>query len=207
MKKGFFFLLFLGILYTSLFNCRINNPCWYNSEGSQHRDKIISEKETAEYSKGNENNQTFLGLSFGMTLPETYNKLLKLRSEKIITELDTCYGILGAAYEMNYCGYSNFGRIYCFYNENKLQEVQIDTLQQNSGNMIDLFIRKYGDCDYFAENELNNEYHWIKGNQHITLYSFVNSDRLLVSFQNTEERVKYDNINLLEDWEIIKENV
>jgi len=202
MKKIFFIVVLAGILYSAFYNCNLNDSCLGNANNSERKEDVLSSLEKTAFHSGS-NNSTFLGLSLGMSLPETFNSLLKLKEQNIITEIDNRFGILGAAYKMNYRGYSNTGKIYCFYTENRLQEVQIDTLQQQSGNLLELFLSKYGDCDYFAENELNKEYHWIAGNQHVTLYSFNNSDRLLVQFIDTTEKNKNQEINLLKNWGVL----
>ncbi len=198
MKKVFFILILLSVLFSSIYNCKISCPDWEDNYVS--KEEILAAKEKSESHPENNNNSIFLGLSFGMSLPETYNTLWQLKNQKIITHIDTGYGLLGASYTMNYRGYSNTGKIYCFYNQYRLRELQIDTLQQISGNLLELFVNKYGECDYFADNELNKEYHWIRGNQHVTVYSFHNSDRLLIQFVNTAEKINNSEINLLQDW-------
>ncbi len=194
MKKAVFFIALSLIIYSCIINVPINLNGYCNNES---KEEIIKKLEKQEFYSGEKNDQLFFGLSFGMNWQDVNKKLAGLKSENILENISTQYGILGASYTMNYREYSNCGRFYCFFNDNKLNELQIDTLNQNN-NLLDLFIQKYGEANYIAENNENTEYHWIMGNQHLTIFKIENTNRLLIQFIDTTEKVKENNENILD---------
>jgi hypothetical protein len=128
---------------------------------------------------------------------EVEKKLSNLENDNILENITMQYGILGASYTMNYHEYSNVGRVYCFFDDNKLKEMQIDTLNQNN-NLLDLFIKKYGEANYLADNKIGKEYHWINGNRHLTIIRIENSNRLFIQYFDTTEKVTEKNENILD---------
>ena len=197
MKKINFVIVIGGILYL----CFYSNPnvlvSLQNNENKEKQEKTINSIENKEFYSGIKNNMLFFYLKFGMSFQEVEKKFTILEKENVFNTIEKQYGIIGASYTMNYYEYSNFGRVYCFFNNNKLNEIQIDTLNQNN-NLLDLFIKKYGDADYLAQNDEKTEYHWIKGNQHLTIIQIENSNRLLIQYVDTTEKVKERNENLLD---------
>jgi hypothetical protein len=198
MKKISFLCVLLLIFYANF----INRPSFISSSDEQNKDKeaALKQIEKEEFLSGDKNDELFFNLAFGMTVPEVQKTLFKLKKENVLESIESKYGILAASYTMNYHEYSNLGRLYCFFNDNKLRELQIDSLNQNGSNMIDLFIKKYGECSFLAENDWKNEYHWINGNRHLTIYSFHNSGRILIQYIDTTEKMKGQNINLIKRW-------
>lgn len=198
MKKILFPIVVSFIFYLVFVN-QPHNFREYNGI-NENKEAVINDIEKEEYFSGKTNNNLFFNLSFGMSIPEVEKEFKKLQKENILENIDTQYGILAASYSMNYHEYSNIGRVYCFFNENKLNELQIDTLNQNGSNFLDLIMKKYGECSYLAENTESNEYHWISGNQHLTVLSFKDSDHLIIQYLDTTEKMKSKNINLLNRW-------
>jgi hypothetical protein len=198
MKK----IIFPAIAFILFYCVIINKPCNISDyfSYSENKEAVINHLEEKEYFSGTKNNDLFFNLSFGMSTSEVEQEFKKLQRENILDNIDSQYGILAASYTMKYHEFSNLGRVYCFFNENKLHELQIDSLNQNGSNLLDLFMKKYGECSYLAENNESNEYHWIHGNQHVTIYFFYNSDRLLIQYLDTTEKIKEKNIRLLDRW-------
>jgi len=197
MKKITFIVVLGLISYLCIFNKPIILKSINNSESEENDKKAITNIENKEYYSGINNNLLFFNLAFGMNRHEVENKFYLLEKEKVFSNIEKQYGVIGASYTMNYHEYSNFGRVYCFFNNNKLNEIQIDTLNQNN-NLLDLFIKKYGDADYLAQNNYKTEYHWIKGNQHLTIIQIENSNKLLIQYIDTTEKVKERNENILD---------
>lgn len=197
MKKINFVIVLGGILYL----CFYSNPNVFvslqNNENKEKQEKTINSIENKEFYSGIKNNMLFFNLRFGLSFQEVEKKFTILEKENVFNTIEKQYGIIGASYTMNYHEYSNFGRVYCFFNNNMLNEIQIDTLNQNN-NLLELFIKKYGDADYLAQNDEKTEYHWIKGNQHLTIIQIENSNRLLIQYIDTTEKVKERNENLLD---------
>jgi len=202
MKK-ISFLVFSSMLLYSVFNNNAIVPDEYNI--AENKEQVIKDLETKEFDSGVKVNATFFNLAFGMTKQEVEKKFKNLENENIIKDVDTQCGILGASYSMNYHEYYNYGRVYCFFNDyNKLTELQIDTINRG-GNLLELFVKKYGNADYLANNNGNTEYHWINGNRHITIIKPETSDELLIQYIDTSEKVKERTENLLIKWGIIPE--
>ena len=200
MKK-ILFPVIVSILFYCVFVIQPRNISDY-FDYNKNKEAALNNLEEEEYFSDIKNNELFFNLSFGMSIHEVENEFKKLQKENILENIDTLYGILAASYTMNYHEFSNIGRVYCFFNENKLQEIQIDTLNQNGSNLLELFMKKYGECSYLAEHNESNEYHWVHGNQHLTVYYFYNSDRLLIQYLDTTEKIKEQNLNLLSRWSI-----
>jgi hypothetical protein len=184
-------------MYTCFINEPIENKSYSDYNNSENKKQIINRIEKKEFYSGVKNNLLFFNLALGMNEKEVENKLLKLKNENILENISCQNGIIGATYTMSYHEYSNIGRVYCFFNDNKLKELQIDTLNQNN-NLLDLFIEKYGKATYLAENEGNTEYHWINGNRHLTILQIESSNRLLIQFVDTTEKVKELNENIFD---------
>jgi hypothetical protein len=91
-----------------------------------------------------------------------------------------------------------------FFNDNKFTELQVDTLNIQ-GDLLNLFIKKYGEADYLPNNYGNTEYHWIKGNRHITIIKPETSDRILIQYVDTSEKIKERTMNLLQKWGVFPE--
>lgn len=197
MKKIIFISVWVLIIYSWFVNVPVNLNEHTAYEDNENKEEIINNIEKREYNSGEKNNQLFFGLSFGMNLNDAKKKLSSLESENVLENISIQYGILGASYTMNYHEYLNYGRVYCFFNDNKLKELQIDTLNQNN-DLLNLFIKKYGEANYMAVNEWNKEYHWIDGNQHLTILQIENSNRLLIQYIDTTEKVKENNENILD---------
>jgi hypothetical protein len=199
MKKIFFLVILSFIIYSCFFNVPVCFNDFSVSESKENKERAINNLEENEFNSGIKNNVVFFNLTFGMNLQEVEKKFANLEKENILEDISMQYGILGASYAMNYHEYSNFGRVYCFFNDNKLNELQIDTVNQNNSNLLDLFIKKYGYVDYLATIDGNTEYHWINGNRHITIFQLGSSNRLLIQYIDTSEKVKKRNENIL-DW-------
>lgn len=197
MKKILFISVWVLIIYSCVINVPIHFSVYSDNESNVNKKEIINKLEKYEFYSGEKNNQLFFGLSFGMNFNDAKKKLSSLESENVLENISSQYGILGASYTMNYHEYSNIGRVYCFFNDNKLKELQIDTLNQTN-NLLDLFIKKYGEADYIAENKLNKEFHWVDGNQHLTIFQIENSNRLLIQYIDTTEKVKENSENILD---------
>ena len=199
MKKAIFIVISSLFLCFMFFNNAIVSDNFYLSE---NKEQILEDLENEEFDLGIKINTTFLNISFGMTKKEVEKEFKNLGKEKIINEIDTKYDILGASYTMNYHEYSNYGRVYCFFNDNKLTELQVDTINQK-GNLLELFFKKYGEADYLANNDGNTEYHWINGNRHIKFIQPETSDKCLIQYVDTTDRVKERTENLLRKWGVI----
>jgi hypothetical protein len=201
MKKTFFLVISSLILYLVFYNNAIVPDNYYEAD---NKEQAIQEMETEEFDSGVKLNTAFFNVAFGMTKQEVENEFKNLEKENIISNVDTQYNILGASYAMTYHEYSNYGRVYCFFNDNKLTELQVDTLNIQ-GDLLNLFIKKYGEADYLADNYGNTEYHWIKGNRHITIIKPETSDRLLIQYVDTSEKIKERTMNLLQKWGVFPE--
>lgn len=197
MKKIIFILVWVAIIYSCVINIPIKYSGYNYTEESENKEEVISRLEKKEFYSGTKNNLLFFNLAFGMNLTEVEKNFSKLKNENIIEDVSSLNGVLGASYKMNYHDYSNIGKVYCFFDNNKLKEIQIDTLNQNN-NLLDLFIKKYGEADYLAENEFNKEYHWVDGNRHLTIFEIADSNRLLIQYSETTEKVRERNENILD---------
>lgn len=197
MKK----IIFISVWLLILFLCIFSKPVLLKQSNdfvkTDEKEKTINNLENKEFYSGIKNDMLFFNLAFGMSLQEVEKRLANLKKENVLENIEKQYGVIGATFTMNYNEYSNFGRLYCFFNNNKLNEIQIDTLNLNN-NLLDLFVKKYGDADYLAQNDKNTEYHWIKGNQHLTIIQIENSNRLLIQYFDTTEKVKERNENVLD---------
>ena len=198
MKKIIFLVIWSFIIYSCFINKPINSNDSNASISNNEKEQILNNLEKREFNSGIKNDLLFFDLSLGMNLQEAEKKLISLERENILENISMKYGILGASYKMNYHEYSNVGRVYCFFNDNKLNELQIDTLNQNNSNLLDLFIKKYGEADYFAQADGNTEYHWINGNRHLTIYQKENSNRLLIQYIDITEKVRERNENIFD---------
>lgn len=196
MKKIFFLVFSVLMLYFLFNNNAIIPDNFYFVE---NKEQVIGEMEAEEFNSGVKINSTFFNVEFGMTKQEVEEEFKKMVNENIINDVNTQFGILGASYIMNYHEYSNAGKVYCFFNENKLTELQIDTLC-NGKNLLELFIKKYGDADFLADNYGNVEYHWVKGNRHVTIIQSGVSDKLLIQYLDTTEKLKENSGNLFRKW-------
>lgn len=198
MKKIIFIAAWVVIIYSCIINVPLNYYKGYDySENSDNKEQIINNLEKKEYYSGEKNNVLFFNLSFGMESKEVEKELSGLEKESILENISQQFGIIGASFKMNYHEYSSVGRVYCFFDDNKLKELQLDTLNQNN-NLLELFIKKYGKADYLAYNEGNNEYHWVNGNRHLTILQIENSNRLLIQYVDTSEKVKELNENIFD---------
>ncbi len=170
--------LFYLFCYTSKLD---EIPYEYSTKGKI--DIIKEARESALLTK-KINNEIFLKLAFDMSKEEIEKHLLKLHQEKIVSDIEWNENILAGNYTMDYQSLYNTGRFYCFFEEEKLIEMQIDTTQQKGQNLIALFEEKYGKNDFYFEEDSNREYHWIKGNRQLTIFKNEKTKGLIIVYKN-----------------------
>ncbi|HBX50722.1 MAG: hypothetical protein A2275_05345 [Bacteroidetes bacterium RIFOXYA12_FULL_35_11] len=130
------------------------------------------------------NNEIFLNLAFGMCKEDIEKYLLKLHQEKIVSEIEWKENILAGNYSMEYQSLFNTGRFYCFFEGEKLTEMQIDTTLQKGQDLIALFENKYGKTDLYFEEDCSREYHWIQGNRHLTIFQNETTKGLIIVYKD-----------------------
>lgn len=199
MKKLAFAFISILLFCLVFYNNAVIPDYFYVNNTDDH---AISSIEKQEFDSGKKCNNTFFNLMFGMSRQEVEKEFMCLNKENIINQVSSHCGILGANYHMEYHEYSNYGRVYCFFHENKLTELQIDTIN-TGGNLLDLFLKKYGEADFMVNQYGNNEFHWISGNNHLTIIQPEASKKLLIQYVDLSEKFKENNENLLKKWGLL----
>lgn len=194
MKTLFIILLAIVVFYC--LNSRVinENPLVYDTE---ERDNFISKLVEKEFLTGVKNDEIFLNLAFGMSEKEAREKFKTLENIKILQNISSANGIIKADYSLTYQDYLNSGKIFLFFVEDRLSEMQIDTTGYNKGRLRALFVQKYGDFDYTASFNGNDEYHWISGNRHIAFIEQNSNKNILIQFIDTTSRMNEKNKALI----------
>jgi hypothetical protein len=157
---------------------------------SETKNETLNKLEQKEYLTGIRNDIIFMNLAFGMTEEETLKKFRQYEKSDLVSNIKEQQGILGASYTLDYNDCLNKGKLFCFFNNNKLNELQIDTICNPGNNILDLFLKKYGECDYYAENSSSREYHWINGNRHLAIYHSMITNQLLIQYKDTSGAIE-----------------
>ncbi len=186
MKIPFLIIFSIVILYC--LNTRVINES-VNLSDKEERDQFIEKLTEQEFLTGNKNDIIFLNLAFGMSKDEAQEKMKILEKENILNNISTHLGVTKASYTLSYNDYLNSGRIYLFFKNNKLQEMQIDTTEYNIGKLKALFIQKYGTCNYSANIDGNEECHWINGNRHISFIERASNKSILIQYIDTTDQM------------------